>query len=153
MYALVENGVIKKYPYTLAQLRADNPNTSFPPSPGPATLAGFNMLVVFNSVPPDYDPETQVIEESLPVFDNDSKRWTQAWQIRDLSSEESQQRYDAQANAIRADRNARLAACDWTQLPDAPVDSTSWAAYRQALRDVTSQAGFPWNVVWPEPPA
>jgi hypothetical protein len=55
--------------------------------------------------------------------------------------------------AIRADRNRRLADCDWTQLPDAPADSAAWAAYRQALRDVTSQDGFPWDVVWPEPPA
>lgn len=36
---------------------------------------------------------------------------------------------------MRLARNARLAASDWTQLPDAPVDRAAWAAYRQALRD------------------
>jgi len=57
-----------------------------------------------------------------------------------------------QAKAVRADRNKRLAECDWTQLADAPVDHTIWAAYRQDLRDVTAQAGFPWDITWPEQP-
>lgn len=57
-----------------------------------------------------------------------------------------------QATAIRAERNKRLSDCDWTQLSDAPVDAAVWATYRQSLRDVTAQAGFPWNVVWPEVP-
>jgi len=53
---------------------------------------------------------------------------------------------------LRAKRDAALIASDWTQLPDAPVDRFIWAAYRQQLRDITSQQGFPWGVVWPEPP-
>jgi hypothetical protein len=57
-----------------------------------------------------------------------------------------------QATSVRAARNTKLAACDWTQLADAPVDDLAWAAYRQALRDVTAQAGFPWNVTWPVEP-
>lgn len=56
------------------------------------------------------------------------------------------------ADEIRARRNALLAASDWTQLPDAPVDQTAWAAYRQALRDITEQEGFPANVIWPTQP-
>ena len=50
------------------------------------------------------------------------------------------------------DRNQRLSDCDWTQLADAPVDRAAWAAYRQALRDISKQSGFPWQVVWPEQP-
>lgn len=56
------------------------------------------------------------------------------------------------AAAVRAERNAKLTVCDWTQLADAPVDDLAWAIYRQALRDVPRQDGFPLNVVWPEPP-
>lgn len=52
---------------------------------------------------------------------------------------------------VRADRNGRLLACDWTQLPDAPVDATPWATYRQALRDITTQPD-PFNITWPEEP-
>lgn len=58
---------------------------------------------------------------------------------------------DAQWAAVRADRNARLAASDWTQLPDAPVDKAVWAVYRQALRDATKQVD-PFNIVWPQEP-
>ena len=57
-----------------------------------------------------------------------------------------------QASIIRSDRNKRLADCDWTQLPDSTADKPAWAVYRQALRDVTAQAGFPWNVTWPNEP-
>ena len=57
-----------------------------------------------------------------------------------------------QGKAVRNDRNKRLADCDWTQLPDAPVDTAVWATYRQELRDLTAQEGFPWEVVWPEAP-
>lgn len=50
---------------------------------------------------------------------------------------------------IRARRNKMLAECDWTQLPDTPADTRSWAIYRQALRDITTQAD-PFNIAWPE---
>jgi hypothetical protein len=59
---------------------------------------------------------------------------------------------DEQGVRVRAERNARLAACDWTQLADAPVDSLAWANHRQALRNVPTQDGFPWDVQWPEQP-
>ena len=58
----------------------------------------------------------------------------------------------AQAHVARIDRNEKLRECDWTQLSDAPVDKTVWATYRQQLRDVTLQAGFPWVINWPDAP-
>jgi hypothetical protein len=60
-----------------------------------------------------------------------------------------------QASAVRADRNKRVAEADWTQLPDAPLTAAqrlAWANYRQALRDITAQGGFPWTVTWPNKP-
>jgi hypothetical protein len=57
-----------------------------------------------------------------------------------------------QAKSVRATRDAKLAECDWTQVADAPVDKTVWATYRQALRDVTAQEGFPWTVTYPDKP-
>jgi len=53
---------------------------------------------------------------------------------------------------IRLRRNQLLAASDWTQIDDAPVDQAAWATYRQALRDVPQQAGFPDDVAWPDKP-
>jgi len=62
---------------------------------------------------------------------------------------------DTEAQAIfsvRSSRDALLAASDWTQVADAPVDQAAWAVYRQSLRDITNQDGFPESVVWPEQP-
>jgi len=53
---------------------------------------------------------------------------------------------------VRARRNDFLADTDWTQVADAPVDQAAWATYRQALRDVTAQEGFPYSVAWPTKP-
>ena len=58
----------------------------------------------------------------------------------------------AKENEVRIQRNQLLKESDWTQVADAPVDKTAWAVYRQALRDVTAQEGFPFNVVFPNPP-
>ena len=57
-----------------------------------------------------------------------------------------------QASAVRKSRGEKLANCDWTQVADAPVDKAVWATYRQALRDVTAQSGFPWTITWPDAP-
>jgi hypothetical protein len=57
---------------------------------------------------------------------------------------------------IRAQRQPLLRQSDWTQGPDAPLTAeqkAAWATYRQALRDVTAQAGFPLNVIWPAKPS
>ena len=57
-----------------------------------------------------------------------------------------------EAVKVRQTRAALLADSDWTQVADAPVDKTAWATYRQALRDIPSQSGFPRAVTWPETP-
>jgi hypothetical protein len=75
------------------------------------------------------------------------------WAVTPKESASQHQNKELLAAAIRTERKRLLAECDWTQLPDAPVDQTRWATYRQALRDVTAQAGFPENVLWPEMPA
>lgn len=56
------------------------------------------------------------------------------------------------ANRVRQIRTRLLTESDWTQVSDAPVDKAAWASYRQALRDITAQSGFPYNIVWPEKP-
>jgi len=53
----------------------------------------------------------------------------------------------------KATRNRLLTASDWTQLPDVPLATKeAWATYRQALRDITAQPGYPFNVIWPQAP-
>ena len=149
MHALIENGAVTQYPYGLGQLKAANPLTSFPAEANDEMLASYGVQRVFFSTPPAITA-TQVLEEGTPVFvDN---RWTQSWAVRDLTAEEVASRDNAKADAVRAERNAKLEASDWTQVADAPVDKAAWATYRQALRDITSQSGFPWTIDWPTQP-
>jgi len=56
------------------------------------------------------------------------------------------------ASQVRRERNSLLSSSDWTQVSDAPVDQEAWALYRQALRDITEQEGFPHEVTWPNEP-
>jgi len=59
---------------------------------------------------------------------------------------------DARAAAeVRAERDSRLAKTDWRACSDLTL-STEWTNYRQALRDVPAQDGFPHTVTWPDEP-
>lgn len=145
-YALIENGAVAEYPVYEGDIKLRFPNTSFTtpfvPPDGYEAVADVLQPVI---------DHTQVITEGTPEYINGVL--TRVWVVSDASPEVLAARTEAEAKQVRDDRNARLAACDWTQLPDAPVDRDAWAAYRQDLRDVSSQPGFPWNVEWPLPPA
>lgn len=151
MHALIENGAVKQYPYGLWQLKAANPLTSFPAQANDEMLASFGVERVFFATPPELT-STQVLVEGAPVFSTEDQRWTQVWAVRDLTAEEVASRNAGQAASVRSERNGLLTASDWTQVADAPVDQAAWATYRQALRDVTAQTGFPWTVEWPTQP-
>ena len=60
-----------------------------------------------------------------------------------------------QAKSVRASRDTKLAECDWRVIKATETATTldaAWATYRQALRDVTAQSGFPWTITWPDAP-
>lgn len=60
---------------------------------------------------------------------------------------------EQEAEEVRTQRDALLKDSDWAVLPDAPVaDEQTWKDYRQALRDLPQQEGFPQEVVWPTKP-
>jgi hypothetical protein len=69
-------------------------------------------------------------------------QWFTNWVVTPIPDSE-------QAEKVRAQRDELLTKSDWSQLPDSPVDKAVWATYRQALRDLPSQSGFPWAVTWP----
>lgn len=57
------------------------------------------------------------------------------------------------ATPARAERDVLLSACDWTQCRDVPdAVAKAWQPYRQALRDLTKQTGFPDSITWPVAP-
>jgi hypothetical protein len=79
-------------------------------------------------------------------------KWYTKHSVADMDADAKAAADARQAEAVRSTRNAQLKESDWTQLADAPVDTAAWATYRQALRDIPGQDGFPWDVVWPTLP-
>lgn len=74
-------------------------------------------------------------------------------EIADFKNKELQRISEYELEVAIRNRNARLLETDWTQLPDVPeATRNSYLEYRQALRDVPSQPGFPNDIIWPEKP-
>ena len=124
------------------------PNTSFGDrGPTPAWIAEQGYYVI--SAWKDYNPATEKLVSAAPHLHDGMCCIVE---VELLTAEELQSIIDTQWQAIRAQRNQLLRDSDWTQLADAPVDSTVWAAYRQQLRDVTAQSA-PNSITWPVPPS
>lgn len=143
-YAKIEDGQIVEYPVYEGDIRLRFSNVSFPTP----FVAPEGYTRVLDAIPPEISPLHNLVEGVPVQIDG---QWTRQWFITDATKDQIADRTAACWVAIRADRNRRLAACDWTQLADAPVDATVWATYRQELRDITTQAD-PFNVVWPTAP-
>lgn len=111
------------------------------------------LLATGYNCPPEPEPGQKLHEGTPPGFtpmpmDGASYRYhvgKQRWENVETLAE--------CAVRMRYKRNQLIAASDWTQLPDIPPTTKAlWEPYRQALRDVTDQSGFPHNVIWPTPP-
>ncbi len=79
-------------------------------------------------------------------------KWYTKYSVAEMDAEAIAAKDVEQAKAMRDQRGEKLKDSDWTQVADAPVDKAVWATYRQALRDVTAQSGFPWTITWPVEP-
>jgi hypothetical protein len=141
MYVKVNNQGVEKFPYTIGNLRKDNPNVSFPKVLSNEVLQNFGVFEVAPTEKPSFNEATQKVEQGDPV--NVNGQWQQVWVIKSLSEEEMANALAYKISQARAKRNDLLARSDWTQVADAPVDQQAWATYRQALRDIPSQVGFP----------
>lgn len=81
--------------------------------------------------------------------------WIQQWNIVEQTDVEKAETDANKSQEVRARRHSDLFMCDWTQLADSPLSAekkAEWTAYRQALRDITNQVGFPWDITWPTKP-
>lgn len=151
LYAkLTEKGAVEKYPYTLSELKLDNPSVSFPSVIDEQTLSNFNVVSVTPSEQPSFLYNKIFVRTAVQSSDG---TYVEEWGYEDAEPSHVLARTESEAAAVRVRRNQLLAGSDWTQLYDAPVDSAAWADYRQALRDLTKQAGFPWEITWPTEPA
>lgn len=133
---------------TIADYREVFPNTSFTAyGPNDEFLRENDAYRVTAWLP--HDRATEKLVSSIPYIQNNIA-YTVV--VEPKTQDELDADYQAKASTVRAQRNKLLAECDWTQLADAQVDKVAWAAYRQALRDVPSQDGFPDTITWPDKP-
>jgi hypothetical protein len=140
MHLKITNG--QPETYSIGQLRRDNPNTSFPKSPSDALLAGWGVYPYTVDDQPAFDYLTQNVQRLDITQVNGA--WVQGWEVSNLPVE------DAGRN-IRSHRDSLLQQTDWMALSDVTM-SPAWAAYRQALREMPEQAGYPYAVIWPTKP-
>lgn len=148
-HVLIKNGTVAAYPYSPGQLLADNPGTSFPNDIPDATLASWGVYPVEATTAPSPSP-TQRLRERKPIYVGG--KWTQRWELVDLSADELSNKRAQALRALRQERNDKLRDTDFTQLADSPVDKAAWAQYRQALRDLPNVTPDPLNPVWPPAP-
>jgi hypothetical protein len=143
--AIISNGNVT----TVGDYRSLFPQTSFPATGPDASFLQENSAQVVTLSRP-HNQETHKLV-SVPPYIEAGQVYTV--RVEPLTPAELQQRTDAVAASVRMDRNARLTASDFTQLADySKQDQQAWRQYRQALRDVPQQAGFPRSVVWPTAP-
>lgn len=110
---------------------------------------------------------TYPYEFSYPngVVQDDQGRWFTRYSVGPVFADsetegtaaEQMARYKAgmdeeQSRRVRETRNTKLNESDWSQLGDSTANKAEWATYRQALRDIPTSEGFPWNVTWPTSP-
>jgi len=128
--------------YSIGQLRRDNPNTSFPKRPSDELLADWSVYPYTVQDQPTVEYMTQTLTQTALTQVNGA--WTQGWEVSNLPAE------DAGRN-IRNQRDNLLQQTDWMALSDNTM-TPEWSSYRQALRDITAQEGFPFSADWPTKP-
>lgn len=152
MHILAINGVVEKASYSIGQLRKDNPNTSFPRNPTDELLAEWNVFPVKPTPGPSVD-YTKNVKEGIPIKQGND--WVQVWEVTDATQEEIADRIDQKSRQVRSERDQKLAETDWIitkSIEVSVLNLSDWKAYRQALRDIPEQNGFPLNVSWPQKP-
>lgn len=149
---LNKNNEIEFYPYTLTDLRKDNPGISFPDKLDESLYSAFNVYPVLPGEQPELNYDEH-LERTVEKKTNNKgeEYWVECWKAVKVNKDTLEKRTKVKEEQVRSLRNERLKDSDWTQLADVNKDA-SWVAYRQALRDLTRQEGFPWDVTWPEKP-
>lgn len=153
MFVKITNGQVTKYPYTVGDLRRDNPNTSFPKTVPETTMASYGMYPVSYEAAPDYDPLTHRLQHSTVPSLVDGE-WKLTKTVVALTADQIADATSAKAAEMRKVRDALLAETDYFALTDVTMDA-AMTSYRQALRDITSHANWPYltDADWPTKPS
>lgn len=141
-YRIRETGEI------ITNLAAQFPNTSLPVSLTQDDFDALGIDPVFEAPQPEHTQFQVVYRDGVEEIEG---KWYTKYGVSDMDQEAIDALTASQWDSVRTERNRKLADCDWTQLPDAPVDAAAWAEYRQELRDITAQTD-PFAIVWPTAP-
>jgi hypothetical protein len=132
------------------EFRSRNKNTSFPSQWSVELVEELGLDPVFETPAPTVTRYQTAFKDG--VEQDAQGRWLWKWSISEMDDDAKAAKDAEAAKSVRADRDKRLAECDWTQLSDSQVDKAVWATYRQELRDVPAQTGFPYDITWPSKP-
>ena len=144
MHLKLTNGTPAKY--TLGQLRRDNPQTSFPKHIPDDLLASYDVYPYTRPIAPEYDGLTHRLTDG--VFEQVDGAWSLPYVVEQQPLEQAERN-------IRSRRDGLLQETDWIVIKSYERGQNipaEWELYRQALRDITAQAGFPYEVTWPTKP-
>jgi len=111
-------------------------------------LEALGADVVFEG--PQAQPTRYQVSFANGVEQIDGK-WYTKYSVSDMNAEAIAAKDAEQAKSVRASRDTKLSETDWRFRSDM-TPSQAWKDYCQALRDVPTQAGFPWTIVWPTQP-
>ena len=146
MYRVRSTGEVKSQ----GEVRSLYPNTSFPKTWTPELVEELGLDPVFETPTPTTTIYQTAFKDGV---EQDAKgKWVWKWSISEMDDEAKAAKDAEAAKGVRASRDRMLSESDWTQVLDAPVDQTAWAQYRQALRDLPAQSGFPHTITWPTKP-
>jgi len=144
------------------EIRKLNPNVSLPKVWNENVYEALGIDPVLETPQPEASAAYKTVVRDGAEQDS-SGNWVQKWVERDMFADteeatkaEQETAYQAEldtnaAEAVRADRDERLAKTDWRASSDLTL-SSEWTTYRQALRDVPAQSGFPHDISWPTEP-
>ena len=152
MYLKVSGSTIT-YPYSVQNLKNENPNTSFPTIIADSLLESFNIYKV-EAKNSGYDnDDTKDVTEVTPTLSGSV--YVQTYNITDADEETINKRREIKWSEVRSNRDSLLSECDWTQFNDSPISGSTlidWQTYRQSLRDITNQS-TPYDITWPSKPS
>lgn len=147
-----DNNII--YPYSVQQLRLDNPNTSFTSVIDDTLLADYSIYPVERKDKPYVDDYTKDVTEVTPTLSGSV--YVQTYEVTNSDTTTIQKRLEIKWGEVREKRNKLLSDSDWTQFQDSPISDTKlteWQTYRQNLRDITTTQTNPFNINWPTKPS
>ena len=152
MYLKVSGSTIT-YPYSVQNLKNENPNISFPTIISDSLLESFNIYQVEMKNSGYDNDDTKDVTEVTPILSGSI--YIQTYTISDADTETINKRREIKWSEVRSGRDSLLSESDWTQFNDSPISGstlTDWQTYRQSLRDITNQSD-PYDITWPNIPS